>query len=772
MKDRRRNNDSDGEGDTLSQGNSSPSPAALAEARAPEDGPALSPAVEEPFHDITSIDQLLELTPPENRDLVRRAHHLAEHLHHGQVRNSGEPYIRHPLMVACYLTDLNMDGPTIAAGLLHDVLEDTELTREELEEDFPEPIPSIVQGVTKISRINFQTNREAQVENLRLMFLAMAKDVRVVIVKLCDRLHNMKTLRYLPEEKQTKIAQETLDIYAPLANRLGMSLLRAELEDLSMRWIHPNAYRNLAERIALKRDLRRRFLQESIQFLTSYLNREASAKVLSITGRPKHFYSIYKKMKAQGLSFDQIYDLNALRIICEETSQCYEIMGLIHHIWPPLPGRFKDYIGVPKKNMYQSLHTTVMGYKGVITEIQIRTRKMHQVAEYGIAAHWKYKEHREDIKLDERLSWIRQLSEWISDENEPAGLLEALKKDVFADHVLCFTPKGDVYELPAKATPIDFAFAIHTEVGYHCVGAKVNSRMVNLRTKLQNGDVVEILTSGNGHPSRDWLEYVRTGRARQKIKHWLKGRNLDELVENGRKELNRLLTERSISVTNAELDQHLEELLPAYKMKNINDLLVEIGFGSISAAASLARMNPDWAKRARKPARRKRPTATPTARSPILIDGLEAAHIRLANCCKPIPGDPIVGFITRGRGVSVHSEACPNIERYRAKPDDSARIIPAEWNPASNRETIHPLLLRVEAEDRNGLLNEITGVISQHNIFIEKCNTSSDRRRGTASLTFEIMVQDVEQINRALTSLRTLPGTISAERRKRAIPAH
>ncbi|MCC5877528.1 MAG: bifunctional (p)ppGpp synthetase/guanosine-3',5'-bis(diphosphate) 3'-pyrophosphohydrolase [Candidatus Sumerlaeia bacterium] len=722
---------------------------------------------DESFHEISSIEQLLELTQPENRDVVRRAYELADRLHAGQVRSSGEPYIRHPLMVACYLTDLNMDAPTIAAGLLHDVLEDTELTREELEEQFPEPIPSIVQGVTKISRINFQTTREAQVENLRLMFLAMAKDVRVVIVKLCDRLHNMKTLKYLSEEKQVKISQETLDIYAPLANRLGMSLLKSELEDLAMRWLLPDAYRSLAEKIALKRDARRRFVHESVQFLWNHLQREASGRVLSITGRPKHFYSIYKKMKAQGLTFDQIYDLNAMRILCESTSECYEIMGLIHHIWPPLPGRFKDYIGVPKKNMYQSLHTTVMGFKGVVTEIQIRTRNMHQIAEYGIAAHWKYKEQRDNIKLDERLVWLRQLTEWISDENESSGLLDALKKDVFADHVLCFTPKGDVYELPAKATPIDFAFSIHTEIGYRCVGAKVNSRMVNLRTKLQNGDVVEILTSQTGHPSRDWLEYARTGRARQKIKHYLKGKNLDELVDNGRKELNRVLQDRGIEVSNAELDDQLKNLLSAYKMNTVEDLLVEIGFGSISASASIARMNPEWARRSRKPPKKRRPAPTKASSQPIHIGGIQAANVRIANCCKPIPGDPIVGFITRGRGVTVHSESCPNVLRARERPQDYERILEADWNPDAHHETNHAVTLRVDAEDRNGLLNEVTGIISDHHIFIEKCNTSSDRRRGTATLTFELMVRDVDQIARALGALRSIPGLISAERKRR-----
>lgn len=724
--------------------------------------------VDEAFHELSTLEELLALVPPEGRDMVARAYGLADRLHAGQVRQSGEPYIRHPLIVAGYLADLNMDAPTIAAGLLHDVLEDTHLTREELEEMFPEPVPSIVQGVTKISKINFQTTREAQIENLRLMFLAMAKDVRVVIVKLCDRLHNMKTLRFLPEERAVRIAQETMDIYAPLANRLGISLLKSELEDLAMRWLHPEAYRRLASRINAKRAERRVYMAEAVKFLADYLARESNARIYSISGRPKHFYSIHKKMKSQGLTFEQIYDLNGLRIICEETSECYEIMGLIHHIWPPLPGRFKDYIGMPKKNMYQSLHTTVVGYKGMVTEIQIRTKKMHQVAEYGIAAHWKYKEQRQDFRLDERLGWLRQLTEWISDENEASELLEGLKRDVFADHVLCFSPKGDVYELPSKATPIDFAFSIHTEVGYHCVGARVNNRMVNLRTKLQNGDVVEILTSSTGHPSRDWLDYVRTTRAKQKIKHWLKGRNLGELVENGRRELMRHLHERGITVTQPELDDALRGLLQPYKMRTIDDLLVEIGFGSISPTAAIARMNPEWVKRPKRTPRKRKPTATEN-NQPIIVAGFAGAQVRVAACCKPLPGDPIVAFVTRGRGVTVHHEQCPNVVRARANREDAARLLPAKWNEKGAAQMSHNVTLRVDAEDRNGLLNEITGIISGHNIFIEKAVTSSDRRRGTATLTFEVSVQDLSQLQKALEALRAANGVIAAERKRRSL---
>jgi GTP pyrophosphokinase len=713
---------------------------------------------------LITINEVLSKTPADSRDLVRKAYELAHRLHEGQFRRSGEPYIHHPLMVASYLADLNMDGPSIAAGILHDVLEDTAVTRDELAAEFPEPIPSIVQGVTKISRINFQTTHEAQVENLRLMILAMAQDIRVVIVKLCDRLHNMKTLKVLPNEKRIQISQETMDIYAPLANRLGMSRIKSELEDLAMRWLLPDEYKELSKLIATRRVEREALVAESIAFLKGYLGKYFPN--LQISGRPKHFHSIYKKMREQGLSFDQIYDLSALRVICETESQCYEIMGLIHAVWHPVPGRIKDYIGMPKKNMYQSIHTTVIGYKGTRTEIQIRTRNMHQVAEYGIAAHWKYKEQDSPVKMEERLAWLRQLTEWITDLNEPSGLLEALKQDVFADRVMCFTPRGDVIELPANATPIDFAYAIHTRVGDQCIGAKINDRMVNLRTKLQNGDVVEILTSTTGHPSRDWLDHVVTGRARQKIKHWLKEKNTAQWIDTGRRAITDLLKERNLHVGQNELDLALTTLLPVYKLQNINDVLMEIGFGSISASAAIARMNPDWVRKA--PARPARKGAGEGRKKPkglVTVEGLAGVPMRVAACCSPIPGDPIVAFVTRGRGVTIHNEQCRSIQRALHDPEEAARIHPAHWN--GEEATSHPATLRVVAEDRTGLLNDVSSIITRHNIFIEGCITRSDRKRGTATLIFDVNVADVRELETVLSAIRVKDGVLTAERRRR-----
>lgn len=715
-----------------------------------------------------TIDELIERTPADSRELVMHAHDFAFRLHAGQHRLSGEPYIQHPLTVACYLAELRMDGPTIAAGLLHDVLEDTDFSAEEFAQHFPDPVPRLVQGVTKITKMNFETTHDAQVENLRLMLLAMARDIRVVIIKLCDRLHNMQTLRALPEEKRVRISQETLDIYAPLANRLGMSQIKSDLEDLSMRWLAPEPYQEISRKVALKRGERERLVTETIEHLRRHLSTDYPSVI--ITGRPKHFYSIYKKMKKSGLSFEQIYDLNAIRIICEEESQCYDILGRIHALWKPVPGRFRDYVALPKKNLYQSIHTTVIGLKGAVTEIQIRTRHMHQVAELGIAAHWSYKERGVELQNDDRLAWLRQLAEWITDPNEPEGLLEALKTDVFADRVLCFTPKGDVIELPADATPIDFAYAIHTKVGEHCVGANINGRMVNLRAQLQNGDVVDIQTAANGHPSRDWLQYVKTGRARSKIKHWLKARNVDEWVETGRRSLNTVLRERGANVNQQELDKALSSLLSAYKMGSVDDLLVEIGFGSISPQAAIARANPDWLIDRRKEARRKKAAAKAPSRrrgpeSIIHIEGAEGAPVKVASCCGPIPGDSIVGYVTRGRGITVHKETCRNIERARREPEEASRLLPAHWNGSEEGATF-TVALRVEAEDREGLLTSITGIISSAGLFIDGSNTKSDHSRGVATLNFDVRVRDASQLQSVLTTLRNDPSVIVAERRK------
>ncbi len=712
-----------------------------------------------------SLERLLSKIPETDggREMVRQAFDVADRLHVSQVRKSGELYIEHPLAVAHLLCDLRLDPASIAAGLLHDVLEDTPMTLDELRSMFPEPIPALVEGVTKISRIHFDTSREHQIENLRKIIVAMAKDIRVLMVKLCDRLHNMRTLRPLNSDRRLAISRETLDIYAPLANRLGMVRIKSELEDLSMYYLYPEEYQEITRYIARKKRERENVIQNSIEYLHNYLG-ELGHTNIEIKGRPKHFYSIHRKMARDRLTLEEIYDLNALRVLCDTESQCYEILGQIHAIWQPKPGRFKDYIGMPKPNLYQSIHTTVVGYEGIMTEIQIRTRQMDQVAEFGIAAHWKYKEGRIDQFEDKRLDWLRQVSEWIQDPGDPNSMLDLLKKDVFADTALCFTPKGDVIELPADATPIDFAFAIHTQVGFHCTGARVNRRMVTLRTPLQHGDEVEILTSKAGHPSRDWLDIVQTGRARSKIKHWLKSKQMETWVADGRAALMKLLKERNIEVSKAELDQHLDELLKPYRLRTIDDLLAEIGFGTISAQAALTRMNPDWSKARRPP--RKTKKGTTGSKALIHVEGVEGIQVRIANCCKPIQGDPIVGFVTRGRGISIHHADCPSITRLTSHIEESERILPAHWN--NDEPASHLVWMRIEAVDRTGLLAEISSILSARNISIQCCNTRSDKRKGTAVMRYEVEVTDIREVVGVLAALRETKGVITAERVSRA----
>lgn len=739
-------------------------PPAEARLRPPAERPAGDPRALHLSPKDVSLERLLRLSPEGSRDLIRQAYDFADRLHTGQKRQSGEPYIQHPLIVASYLAELHLDGQTIAAGLLHDVLEDTQITDEQFAVSFPEQVVQLVKGVTKISRMSFATNREAQVENLRLMILAMARDVRVVVVKLCDRLHNMQTLKPLAPHKRLAISQETLDIYAPLANRMGMSAIKSELEDLAMRWLFPTEYKKLAEHVAKKREERERLVLEAVDFLYDRLSPLVAG--LEITGRPKHFYSIFRKMKRHGLTFEQIYDLNALRVICNSNEECYDILGHIHSIWSPIPGRFKDYIGMPKKNQYQSIHTTVIGLRGERTEIQIRTREMHEIAELGIAAHWHYKEKGPEVLEDERFVWLRQLTEWITDPNEPEGFLDALKEDVFADRVLCFTPKGRVVELPAGGTPIDFAFNIHTQVGETCTGAKINGRMVNLRSAIQHGDVVEIITSPTGHPSRDWLKHVKTGRAKQKIKHWLKTRNLEDWIDTGRRAVTDKLRERGLHVPQAELDTELKKLLPAYKLSSLEDLYVEIGFGSISPHAALVRARADWGVKPRRPPVQRQGAPAPRKRpnDAIVVEGVEGAPTKVANCCRPIPGDPIVGYVTRGRGITIHRRDCSNIQRLARDAEESQRLLSARWNQENADSFI--VTIRIEAEDRAGLLNAVTGIITGNGLFIVGSATKSDASRGVASLNFELQVQDTKQLDRVLDSLRNEPGVITAERRR------
>ncbi len=719
-----------------------------------------------------TIDTLLEVVAPRDRDMILKAYRLAEQFHAGQVRSSGEPYLTHPLAVAHLIAELNLDGASVAAGLLHDILEDTPLSLRDLQKEFPPDVCKIVEGVTKITRIKFATKTDAQTENLRKLFLAMAHDIRVVIVKFCDRLHNMRTLKYLPEEKRIAIARETLDIFAPLAGRFGINKLKAEFEDSAMRWLWPDDYRALTGQIAMKRVEREARIAETIAFLKARF--ASQYPTADIFGRSKHFFSIWNKMKEQGLSFDEIYDLNAVRILCDQNNDCYQVLGDIHSIWRPIPGRFKDYIAVPKKNGYQSLHTTVIGLHGEVTEVQIRTREMNRHAELGIAAHWLYKEadgpRREQSveRVRESVTWVRELIESLADENEPGTFIEGLKSGIIDDVVLCFTPKGDVYELPAGSTPIDFAYHIHTDVGSHCIGARINNRMVNLRTEIRNGDKVEIQTSPSGHPSRDWLEFIKTPRAKSKIKHWLKSRELALWVENGRKQLERQIDEHELVVTKADLDAALKRVATELRFSGMEDLLAEIGFGGVSASAMFTRMFPEAVGRRRQKAApvRLRKLGAATVR----VVGMEETDIqpRLAACCHPVPGEAIVAFVTRGRGVTVHRQSCPTLERTKAGGDEEAsRLIPAYWDGEPGDLRTVPIF--IECDDRNGLLNDVTAIIRTYNVFIDACQTRSNHETGVAYMRLTLKVSGAGQLEQVCEKLLEVPGVKSVERSSRPV---
>lgn len=731
---------------------------------------ASEPAPGQPVRTQT-IDTLLEAVAPRDREMVLKAYRLAEQFHAGQVRSSGEPYLTHPLAVAHLIAELNLDGASVAAGLLHDILEDTPLGVRDLQREFPPDVCKIVEGVTKITRIKFATKTDAQTENLRKLFLAMAHDIRVVIVKFCDRLHNMRTLKYLPEERRIAIARETLDIFAPLAGRFGINKLKAEFEDSAMRWLWPEEYRALTGQIAMKRVEREARIAETIAFLKARF--ATQFPTAEIFGRSKHFFSIWNKMKEQGLSFDEIYDLNAVRILCDQKNDCYQVLGDIHSIWRPIPGRFKDYIAVPKKNGYQSLHTTVIGLHGEVTEVQIRTREMNRHAELGIAAHWLYKEadgpRREQAveRVRASVSWVRELIDNLADENEPGTFIEGLKSGIIDDVVLCFTPKGDVYELPVGSTPIDFAYHIHTDVGSHCVGARINNRMVNLRTEIKNGDKVEIQTSPSGHPSHDWVRFVKTPRARSKIKHWFKSRELALWVGNGRKQLERQIEEHEIVVTRAELDSALERVARELRFTSMDDLLAEIGFGGVNASAMFTRMFPEAVGRRKQkaaPARVKKVGA-----AAVRVVGMEETdiHPRLAACCHPVPGEAVVAFVTRGRGVTVHRQSCPTLDRMKSSGDEASRLIPAYWDGEPGDLRTVPIFL--ECDDRNGLLNDITAIIRTCDVFIGECRTRSNNESGVAYMRLMLKVTGAGQLEQVCEKLLEVQGVRSVERSSRPV---
>jgi len=706
----------------------------------------------------------------EDVELVSRAYDFARNSHQDQKRASGEPYILHPVEVARIVADTGLDAHGICAALLHDTLEDCCVDHGQISDMFSPQVADLVEGVTKISALNFGTRKEEQVENLRKMILAMARDIRVVIIKLADRLHNLRTLTHLSPEKRQKIARDTMDVYAPLANRLGMTRIKSELEDGSMYYLHPKEYKEIAHKVALKRAERESLVEKSIEVLKTEL--EAQGIEAEIRGRSKHLYSIYLKMANQDMPFDQIHDLIGLRVICPDVPTCYEILGIVHKLWRPIPGRFKDYIAMPKENLYQSLHTSVVGLGGHRIEIQVRTAEMHRFAEEGIAAHWKYKEGiRGNLDLEDKLAWLRKLTDWLNDVRDPGEFMDALQKDVFSDTVFCFTPRGDVMELPAGATPLDFAYAIHTNVGESCTGAKVNHRIVPLRYTLHNGDFVEILTSKNGHPSPDWLDIVKTSRARTKIKHWLRTRNFAENVEKGRDLLSRSMRARGLSVDWNVLAERSAPALKSFKVQNFEELLGEIGFGGLLAINVVQRLFPETSsggddlelQKTRKGTREKRRRKD----QGVIVENLPSTVIRFGLCCSPVPGDPIVGFVTYGRGVTIHHRDCTTLAHITAHNGEASRLLNAEWDyqhPPVRRVTV-----RVECQDRRGLLADITGVMTSNNIFILESKTKS--KADSAVLKFTIEVKDVHQLNNLFSQLRQVKGVLNIGRDTRSTGA-
>jgi guanosine-3',5'-bis(diphosphate) 3'-pyrophosphohydrolase len=714
------------------------------------------------------LDKVAAYHPAADLDVIKKAYVYSAKVHQGQIRKSGEPYLVHPLEVAGILADLRLDEASIVTGMLHDTIEDTLATREEIAELFGEEVAELVEGVTKLSQFSpGNTKEEKQAENFRKMVVAMAKDIRVLLVKLADRTHNLRTLAHMRPDKQERIAQETLDIYAPLANRLGMQSVKTELEDLSFRYLKPTEHAELEERVASRAGERDRFVEEVVRVIQSRLAENGiQAKV---HGRVKHLYSIWRKMHEGDLPFEQIHDLVAFRVIVGTVAQCYEALGLVHSLWKPIPGRFKDYIAIPKPNLYQSLHTTVVGPRAERIEIQIRTDDMHGVAEQGVAAHWKYKEGSRDGKGKERIrasdaeqyGWLRQLLEWQKEFSDPTEFLETVKVDLFADEVFVFTPKGDVKSLPRGATPLDFAYSVHSEIGHSCVGAKVNGKIVPLRYRLKNGDTVEILTSPHAQPSKDWLTFVRTSRAQARIRQFIRQAEHRRSLEIGKEVAERELRRYGVSLSRAQKDGSLDKAGASLGYRIGDDLLAAIGYGKVSpdqvarllvseekmatpaGPGVTSRLTEIFRKVARRPA------------GGVRISGIEDVLVRYGKCCNPVPGDPIVGFITRGRGVTVHTARCE-----KGLSMDPLRRVDVSWDVKGDLKRL--VSVRVVSDDRPGMLARVSQIFSEAGVNIAQ----ADVRVGTerAVLSFEVSVQDLKQLTSVMRNLERLEGVHSVER--------
>jgi len=712
------------------------------------------------FNDIA--DRMLEVVPAVDLELLQRAYVFAAKVHEGQERLSGEPYLIHPLEVAGVLVEMRLDEVTVAAGLLHDTLEDTLTTPEQLRELFGEEVAFLVEGLTKIAHIEFNSRRERQAENFRKMLIAMSKDIRILLIKLADRLHNMRTLGFMDEDARRRVAQETAEIYVPLAHRLGIHWIKRELEDLAFRALHPAEAEELERQLSGSRAPREAYVKEVLDLLSAELG--TAGLEAEVTGRLKELASIHAKMESQGLDLDQIHDVIAFRIVldAEEPSACYRALGIVHNAWRPVPGRFKDYVALPKPNGYQSLHTTVIGPYGERMEIQIRTREMHSAAELGIAAHWKYKEGG-DARVEEesKFAWLRQLLEWQRELEDPHEFLDAVKVDLFPDEVFVFTPTGEVINLPSRATPVDFAYAIHTEVGAHCAGAKVNGKMVPLRHRLRDGDTVEILTSPNQFPRKDWLDFVVTGKARNRIRASIRRAENERSRQLGRDILERELRKAHLAPAKTLAGDDFARLAAAeVKGSSPEELFAAIGYGRVSAARLVRRLRGE--------SEEERPRPTPsrlrslfgrregkTRGSGIRVSGQPDVMVRFGGCCDPLPGDEITGFVTRGRGVTVHSVDCPRVYEL-----DQARRVEAEWDPGA--EVPRRIRLRVRSKDQPGILAKITRCISAAGINIGDARITTDRDQAIQS--FQLWVTDVRTLNAVMKEIQRVKGVMSVER--------
>ena len=726
------------------------------------------------------IKSIRRYHPSDDISMVEKAYKIAAEAHKDQKRKSGEPYIIHPLCVATILADLELDKETIVSGILHDVVEDTIMTLDEVEKEFGSEVALLVDGVTKLTQLSWSTDKlEIQAENLRKMFLAMAKDIRVVLVKLADRLHNMRTLQYMKPEKQKEKARETMDIYAPIAHRLGISKIKVELDDLSLKYLQPDVYYELAEKIALSKGAREAFVKSIVDEVSAHM-RDAGIEA-KVDGRVKHFFSIYKKMVNQDKTLDQIYDLFAVRIRVENVKDCYAALGVIHEMYKPIPGRFKDYIAMPKPNMYQSLHTTLIGSTGQPFEIQIRTYEMHRTAEYGIAAHWKYKESGSGAiaagNEEAKLSWLRQILEWQRDATDGKEFLSLIKNDLnlFSDTVYCFTPSGDVKNLPSGSTPIDFAYAIHSAVGNKMVGARVNGKLVNIDYVIQNGDRLEIITSQNSKgPSRDWLALVKSTQARNKINQWFKTELKEDNIIRGKELIDRYCKAKGINYSEINKPEYQALVMARYAFRDWDSVLASIGHGGLKEGQVINKMREELLKKQKKEVTDKnildgigdmtnKVPVSKKSRSGIVVKGIHDVAVRFSRCCSPVPGDEIVGFVTRGRGVSIHRTDCVNVINLPA--DERARLIDAEWQQPENQNSQerYSTEIQIYANNRIGMFVDISKVFTERQIDITSMNVRTSKQgKATIIMTFDI--HGIEELNRLTDKLRQIEGVLDIER--------